>query len=85
MTGRCVICGWPMAKDQEGGCVPGDCSSRPQDPAEQSKLRERRQLVARVTLAVQAAWSSRGEVPFPLYESEARAIACEAISAYETR
>lgn len=26
---RCRICGWPLAKTRDEGCVPGDCSMRP--------------------------------------------------------
>lgn len=81
---RCVICGWTLAKDRESGCVAGDCSYRPEDPAEQEMLRGRRHLVAKATLAAQRAWDAQGEVPFPLYEQEARAIACEVIEAYES-
>jgi len=28
--GRCMVCGWPLAKSREQGCVQGDCSFRPQ-------------------------------------------------------
>jgi len=28
-TGRCMCCGWPLAKDRDSGCVQGDCSFRP--------------------------------------------------------
>ena len=40
---RCPICDWPMAESRERGCVPGDCSYRPDDPAEQRRVRERRE------------------------------------------
>jgi hypothetical protein len=43
MTLRCIICNWPLAESREKGCVPGDCSYRPDDPAEQARIRERRQ------------------------------------------
>lgn len=82
---KCIICGWPLAKDEGGGCIPGYCCHRSDDPAEQAKLRERRQLVERVTNAVKAAWSVHGDVPFPLYDTEAREIASAAIQAYEMR
>lgn len=42
---RCEICDWPLAESWEKGCVPGNCSYRPDDPAEQRRIRERRQLV----------------------------------------
>lgn len=42
---RCEICDWPLAESAEKGCIPGDCSYRPDDPAEQRRIRERRQLV----------------------------------------
>ena len=30
---RCPVCGWPFDDSREIGCVPGDCSQRPQpDP-----------------------------------------------------
>lgn len=29
--GRCPICSWPYAESREKGCVPGDCSYRPQE------------------------------------------------------
>jgi hypothetical protein len=39
---RCPICDWPLAKSQEKGCIAGDCSYRPDDPAEQRRIKERR-------------------------------------------
>jgi hypothetical protein len=39
---RCEICDWPLAEDRSKGCVPGDCSYRPDDPAEQERIRKRR-------------------------------------------
>lgn len=44
---RCPICSWPMAESQEGGCVPGDCSYRPDDPIEQQRIRRRRAEIER--------------------------------------
>jgi hypothetical protein len=38
----CPICDWPMADSQEHGCIPGDCCYRPDDPAEQERIRRRR-------------------------------------------
>lgn len=29
-SGHCEVCGWPLADSQEHGCVPGDCSYRPE-------------------------------------------------------
>lgn len=43
---RCEICDWPLAKTREEGCVPGDCSYRTDNPAEQQRLCERREQVA---------------------------------------
>lgn len=40
---RCEICNWPLAENASRGCVPGDCSYRPDDPAEQQRIRERRE------------------------------------------
>lgn len=42
---RCEICDWPLADSREKGCVPGDCAYRPDDPAEQRRIRERRAAV----------------------------------------
>jgi hypothetical protein len=84
MTERCIICGWTLAKDQAFGCVPGRCSYRPDDPAEQDRLRKRRDLVKRATKAVEDSWSAHGEVPFPLYSTEAREIAAAVIRVVET-
>jgi predicted nucleic acid-binding Zn ribbon protein len=45
---HCEVCGWPLAEDQSKGCIPGDCSYRPDDPAEQERMRKRRaELAAR--------------------------------------
>lgn len=27
---RCPVCGWPLMAEVSGGCVPGNCSMRPQ-------------------------------------------------------
>jgi hypothetical protein len=35
-------CDWPLADSREKGCVPGDCSYRPDDPAEQRRISQRR-------------------------------------------
>jgi hypothetical protein len=45
-TPRCEICDWPLAESEEKGCVPGNCSYRPQDPVEQARIRKRRDDVA---------------------------------------
>lgn len=29
-TGRCFVCGWTLAKEASQGCVPGNCSYRPE-------------------------------------------------------
>jgi hypothetical protein len=52
---RCEICDWPLASDQSKGCVPGDCSYRPDDPAEQERIRKRRAALA-ATPAVGGEW-----------------------------
>jgi hypothetical protein len=41
-TKRCEVCDWPLADSREKGCVQGDCSYRPDDPAEQRRISERR-------------------------------------------
>ena len=46
VTLRCIICHWPLAENREKGCAPGDCSYRPEDPAEQARIRERRAELA---------------------------------------
>jgi hypothetical protein len=43
---RCPVCDWPMASDQSQGCIPGDCCYRPDDPAEQERIRKRRAELA---------------------------------------
>jgi hypothetical protein len=45
-TPRCEICDWPLAESREKGCVPGDCSYRPDTPAEQERIRQRRAAVS---------------------------------------
>lgn len=32
---RCPICSWPYAKSRDEGCVPGDCSYRPEHGSEE--------------------------------------------------
>jgi hypothetical protein len=43
---RCPVCDWPMAETQAEGCVPGDCSYRPDDPTEQRRISERRKALS---------------------------------------
>jgi len=69
MNKRCIICGWSLAKSTELGCVEGDCSYRPGDPAEQRQVSERRELVKRATEAARGAFAT--DVP----DDEARKIA----------
>ena len=40
-NGRCMACAWPLAQSKEKGCVPMDCSFRPdqQDPIHATWLR----------------------------------------------
>lgn len=47
---RCPICDWPMAETMEKGCVPGNCCYRPEDPAEQRRIDERRATLASAKL-----------------------------------
>ena len=45
---RCQICGWPLAADRESGCVPGDCSYRPETGSdEHRRITARREALAR--------------------------------------
>ena len=80
---RCIVCGWTLAKDAASGCVPGNCSFRPDALAEQERIKKRRLLVVGVTDAIMKSWDKHGDVPFPLYAAEAREIAADAIRAYE--
>ena len=41
---RCEVCDWPLAAD-ERNCVPGNCAYRPGDPAEQERIRRRREEI----------------------------------------
>ena len=43
---RCEVCDWPLAESRAKGCVPGDCSYRPDDPAEQERIRRRRAQIS---------------------------------------
>lgn len=52
---RCEICNWPLAKEQAKGCIPGDCSYRPDDPAEQQRIRERRAALAQEAVNLEEA------------------------------
>lgn len=40
--GRCPICGWTLVASPAMGCVIGNCSYRPDDTAEQYRIRQRR-------------------------------------------
>jgi len=42
---RCPICDWPMTESREKGCIPSDCSYRPDDPVEQRRIKERRDSI----------------------------------------
>ena len=39
---RCPVCDWPMATMAAEGCVPGNCSYRPDSPLERQRILERR-------------------------------------------
>ncbi len=43
---RCKICGWTLAATVREGCVEGNCSYRPDDPAERKRISARRALIA---------------------------------------
>ena len=45
-TIRCEVCDWPLADSWMDGCVPGNCSYRPENPAEQERIRKRRASLA---------------------------------------
>jgi hypothetical protein len=46
--GRCEVCGWQLSNtDYTGGCVPGNCSFRPDNQDDQRRLRARRDEIAR--------------------------------------
>lgn len=45
----CPICDWPMASSWEEGCVPGNCSYRPDyGTPEYSRIQKRREALARL-------------------------------------
>lgn len=45
---RCPICDWPLAADLSRGCVPGNCSYRPDEgSAEYARIKKRRDLIDR--------------------------------------
>lgn len=56
---RCPICDWPFAESAEKGCVPGDCSYRPDEPAEQERIRKRRADLARAPVVSSQAGEER--------------------------
>ena len=44
--GRCIVCGWPLAPTVHRGCVPGNCSFRPDESSrEYSRWRQRTEIV----------------------------------------
>ena len=46
-TGRCKICGWPLAESRDLGCFQGDCSYRPEDGSpEWYRIKARRDALA---------------------------------------
>jgi hypothetical protein len=45
--GRCEVCGWTLAKSIDEGCIPGNCSYRPDDHSpEGRRIAERRKALA---------------------------------------
>ncbi len=46
MWRRCPICEWPMSKDAASGCVPGNCSYRPEPGSEEHRRIERNKVEA---------------------------------------
>lgn len=45
--GRCPVCEWPLAENREQGCVPDNCSYRPeQGSAEYWRIHRRRAALA---------------------------------------
>jgi len=46
-TTRCPVCDWPMAESRESGCVPDDCSYRPeQGSPEWHRIQKRRAAIS---------------------------------------
>ena len=44
---RCPICDWPFAANRDEGCVPGDCSYRPEQwSPEWYRIQRNRQALA---------------------------------------
>lgn len=50
---RCLVCDWPLAESADKGCVPGDCSYRP-NGEEWSRIQAKREFYARVKQEVLA-------------------------------
>lgn len=47
--GRCEVCGWTLAETWEKGCVPGNCSFRPEHGSpEWRRIQNRREALARI-------------------------------------
>lgn len=43
---RCEVCDWPLAESREKGCVPGDCSYRPEQGSDEwHRIRARREAL----------------------------------------
>lgn len=45
---RCPICDWPLANSVDEGCIPGNCSYRPDphaSPEEYARIQRRREVV----------------------------------------
>ncbi len=45
--GRCEVCGWTLAENEHEGCVPGNCSYRPEGHDELQRIRKRRAELAK--------------------------------------
>jgi sulfur relay (sulfurtransferase) complex TusBCD TusD component (DsrE family) len=45
---RCACCGWPLAKSANEGCVPGNCSYRPQGSPFQETWHKRAKKIAAI-------------------------------------
>ena len=45
---RCPVCDWAFAESSDKGCVPGNCSYRPDDPTEQERIRIRLRSLSKI-------------------------------------
>jgi hypothetical protein len=75
---RCQVCGWPLAKSRDQGCVVGDCSFRPQEGTESYRITQlRRKALAERADPAQSADTPSEDAPSEAEESCAPECSCE--------